>query len=80
MNGCSFMALPHIEAFKNALLDRDVSAAWIIWSSASEGALADAFDSAGGPLPAEGLVVGRGAARFRTVRLGRPIVRRAWSN
>ena len=51
MNGCSFMALPHIEAFKNALLDRDVSAAWMIWSSASEGALADAFDSAGGSSP-----------------------------
>ena len=59
----------------NALLCGDVSSAWLIWSSAAEGALADAFRFAGGPIPDRGLVLGRGKVRIRTVRLGGPIVR-----
>ena len=53
-----------------ALLCSDVSRAWMIWSSAAEKALADAFQFAGGPVPVRGLVLGRGMARIRTVRLG----------
>ena len=53
----------------------DVSRAWMIWSSAAERALADAFQFAGGPIPVRGLVLGRGMARMRTVRLGGPMVR-----
>ena len=55
-----------------SLLGGDVSSAWAVWSSA---ALADAFCFAGGPVPNRGLVLGRGAAKFRVVRLGGPKVR-----
>ena len=58
-----------------ALLCSDVSRAWMIWSSAAEKALADAFQFAGGPVPVRGLVLGRSMARIRTVRLGGPMVR-----
>ena len=34
--------------------------AWLIWSSAVEAALADAYRFAGGPVPDNGLVLGRG--------------------
>ena len=37
----------------------DVSLAWMIWSSAVEAALADAYRFAGGPVPDSGLVLGR---------------------
>ena len=37
----------------------DVSSAWLIWSSAVEAALADAYRFAGGPVPDNGLVLGR---------------------
>ena len=56
-------------------MDGDVSRAWMVWSSAAEKALADAFQLAGGPVPSRGLVLGRGMVRMRTVRLGGPIVR-----
>ena len=49
----------------------------MIWSSAFEAALADAYRFAGGPVPGSGLVLGRGVFRSRTVRLGGPKVRRA---
>ena len=45
----------------------------VVWSSAAETALADAYRFSGGPLPNQGLVIGRGMARFRLVRLGRGI-------
>ena len=47
----------------------DVSRAWLVWSSAAETALADAYRFSGGPAPSQGLVLGRGMARFRLVRL-----------
>ena len=47
----------------------------MVWSSAAEKALADAFQFAGGPVPDRGLVLGRGIVRMRTVRLGGPVVR-----
>ena len=55
----------------------DVSSAWLIWSSAVEAALADAYRFAGGPVPDSGLVLGRRGFRSRSVRLGGPEVRRA---
>ena len=58
-----------------ALLCGDVSSAWMIWSSAAESALADAFRFAGRRVRARGLVLGRGMVRIRTVRLGGLIVR-----
>ena len=64
-----FMAVPHVRAFESALQGRDVCAAEVIWSLAVEGALAEAFWLAGGPVPSNGLDGGRGAARFRTVQL-----------
>ena len=58
----------------------DVSLAWVVWSRAAEAALADAYQFSGGPLPSRGLVLGRGSAVFRVVRLGGPWVRRARAN
>ena len=55
----------------------DVFSAWLIWSSAVEAALADAYRFAGGPVPDNGLVMGRGFFRTRSVRLGGPKVRKA---
>ena len=43
-----------------SLANGDVSLAWMIWSSAVEAALADAYRFAGGPVPDSGLVFGRG--------------------
>ena len=43
---------------------------------AAETALADAYCFSVGPVPDRGLVLGRGAARFRWVRLGGPNVRK----
>ena len=70
-----FMSREDALGLDEALLRGDVSCAWMIWSSAAEKALADAFRFAGGPVPARGLVLGRGMVRIRTVRLGGPIVR-----
>ena len=62
----------------------DVSRAWLVWSSAwssaAETALADAFRFAGGPVPEKGLIMGRGTAPMRVVRLGGPEVREARKN
>ena len=58
----------------------DVSRAWLVWSFAAEHALADAFRFAGGPVPERSLVMGRGTARMRVVRLRGPEVRKARRN
>ena len=58
----------------------DVSRAWLVWSSAAETALADAYRFAGGRVPERGLIMGMGSARMRTVRLGGPKVRKARRN
>ena len=47
----------------------DVSRAWL-----------DAYQFSGGPLPGRGLVLGRGTASFRVVRLGGHKVRKARGN
>ena len=58
-------------------LDRDdVSLAWTVWSRAAESALADAFRFSGGSLPSRGLILGRGSALLRVVRLGGHQVRK----
>ena len=62
------------------LASNGVSLAWVVWSRAAESALADAFRFSGGPLPAKGLVLGRGRAVLRVVQLGGPRVRRARAN
>ena len=48
----------------------DISQAWLVWSGAAKTALADAYRFSSGPVPHGGLVLGRGEARFRLVRLG----------
>ena len=48
----------------------DVSRAWLVWSSAAETALVDAYTVQRWTLPGGGLVLGRGSASFRVVRLG----------
>ena len=58
----------------------DVSRAWLVWSGAAEAALDDACRFSGGPLPSGGLVLGRGSALFRVVRLGGHQVRKARGN
>ena len=63
------MMLFHLD---DSLANGDVSSAWLVWSSAVEAALADAYRFAGGPVPDNGLVMGRGVFRTRFVRLGGP--------
>ena len=70
-----FMSREDAFNLDEALLNGDVSSAWMVWSTAAEKALADAFQLAGGPVPSRGLVLGRGVVRMRSVQLGGPIVR-----
>ena len=58
----------------------DVSRAWLVWSSAARAALADAYRFSGGPAPNQGLVLGRGSALFRRVRLGGHKIRKVRGN
>ena len=71
-----FMSRAACDGLTSSLLDGDVSSAWAVWSSAAETALADAYCFSGGPFPGRGIALGRGAARFRVVRLGGPKVRK----
>ena len=52
----------------------------LVWSRAAEASLADAYCFSGGPAPCHGLVLGRGLARFRRVRLGGSKVRNVRCN
>ena len=54
--------------------------AWLVWSRAAETALVDAFQFSGGPVPGRGLVLGRGSALFRVVKLGGHKVRKVRGN
>ena len=58
----------------------DVCDAWLLWSGAAEAALADACRFCGVPIPSRGLVLGRGRALFRVVRLGGHKVRKVRDN
>ena len=75
-----FMSRDDALNLDGSLTRGDVSSAWLIWSSSVEAALADAYRFAGGPVPDNGLVLGRGVFRSRFVRLGGPKVRRARRN
>ena len=75
-----FMSRRDASLLDESLASNDVSLAWIVWSRAAESALADAFGFSGGPLPAKGLVLGRGRVVLRVVQLGGPRVRRARAN
>ena len=75
-----FMSRDDALNLDDSLAHGDVSLAWMIWSSAVEAALADACRFAGGPVPGDGFVLGRGVFRTRLVRLGGPKVRKARKN
>ena len=72
-----FMSCRDALSLESALAAGDVSQAWAVWSSAVESALADAYRFSGDPLPSRGLVLGRGRASFRTVKLGGHKIRKA---
>ena len=57
-----FVPVDDAWAIDDALVDRDVHLAWTNWSSAAERALVDAFQRSGGPVPIQGLSLGRGKA------------------
>ena len=75
-----FMSRQDASQLDESLGAGDVSSAWLVWSSAAETALADAYCFSGGPAPCQGLVFGRGVARFRLVRLGGHKVRKVRSD
>ena len=58
----------------------DVSRAWLVRSRAAEIALVDASQISGGAIPDRGLVLGRGNALFRVVKLGGHKVRKVGGN
>ena len=70
-----FMSRQDALPLDESLIAGDVSQAWLVWSGA-ETALADAYRFSGGPAPNRGLILGRGKARFRLVRLGGHEVRK----
>ena len=74
------MSRQHASQLDESLDEGDVSRAWLVWSGAAEAALADAYQFSGGPLPGRGLVLGRGSASFRVVRLGGRKVRKVRVN
>ena len=75
-----FMTRDDALGLNEALEGGDVSCAWLVWSSAAETALADAYQFAGGPVPSVGLVLGRGSFVARSVRLGGPKILKARRN
>ena len=75
-----FMSRQDALLLDEALGADDVSMAWVVWSRAAESALLDAYRFSGGSLPSRGLVLGRGSAMFRVVRLGGHPVRKARGN
>ena len=77
MSVFSFMSRRVALLLDASLAAGDVSQAWVVWSGAVESALADAYRFSGGPLPSRGLVLGRGRASFRFVKLGGHKVRKA---
>ena len=70
-----FVSRADSDGLTSSFWDDDVSSAWAVWSSAAETALADAYCFSGSQVPDRGLVLGRGAARLRVVRLGGTKVR-----
>ena len=62
------------EGIRSSLLAGDVSSAWRIWSFSAEVSLVRAFVGSGGSVPESGFRLGRGAAQFRSVPIGGPVV------
>ena len=62
------------EGIRSSLLAGDVSSAWSVWSFSAEVSLVRTFVGAGGPVPESGFRLGRGAAQFRYVPIGGPVV------
>ena len=75
-----FMSFQDAQRLSESLGADDVSHAWLVWSGAAEAALADAFRICGGPVPTWGLVIRRGSALFRIVRLGGHKVKKVRDN
>ena len=75
-----FMSRQDASLLDESLDADDVPSAWLVWSRAAEAALADALRFSGGLIPSRGLVLGRGSALFRVVRLGGHQVRKARAN
>ena len=75
-----FMARLDTLSLDESLGAGDVCRAWLVWSSAAENALADAYRFAGGPVPERSVIIGRGTARMCVVRLGGPEVRKVRRN
>ena len=75
-----FMSRHDAMRLDESLDAEDCSTAWLVWSRAAEAALVDAYRFSGGPLPSRGLVLGRGSAVFRVVRLGGHKVRKVRGN
>ncbi len=77
-----FQLVPVVDAlaFGDALVGGDLHLARDCWSAAAERALASAFGMAGGPVPTQGLVLGRGRARVGFLPLeARALVDRGWT-
>ena len=71
-----FIPAGHALAINDALAGTDVHLAWAVWSTAAESALVCAFGMASGPMPPNGLVLGRGSALLRVSNIGGNRVRR----
>ena len=80
MSACSICLGRMLYVLMTSLDSGDVSRAWLVWSGAAEAALADAYRFSGVPIPYRGLVLGRGSALFRVVRLGGHKVKKARGN
>ena len=76
----SFIPPAFWRGIRSSLLAGDVSSAWRIWSFFAEVSLVRAFVGSGGPVPESGFRLGRGAARFRYVSIGGPVVRKVRSD
>ena len=70
------MSLQDAQCLSESLDADDVSSAWLVWSRAAEAALADSCRFSGGLIPNRSLVLRRGCASFRVVRLGGHKVRK----
>ena len=74
-----FMNSVDKDAIHDALAMGDVFACWLGWSTAAEIALADAFVVTGGVVPDNGLKVGSGKLKMKSVALGGPKHRKSRS-
>ena len=75
-----FMSRQDVLLLSESMDVGDVSQAWLVWSRAAETALANAYCFSGGLALCQGLVLGRGEARFWRVRLGGHQVRKVRCN